>query len=284
MSRGPKREELPFFAYGIFRTDEIAYPQLAPYVKCVDSAQIKAEPWLRDGVLLLARGDHAYAGHLLIFDSSHREAAYAAIAALEPDHLYRWDEADVIREDGAVARANVLFGKNPHQGGERHFSAWSSRNDPLFNEALEVVEETYENAGRMYASNTFERFFRLQMGYLLLWAAIERYATLRWGFQRDGVWQRVKQLAQEPAFISALQRSVTEPRTVRRADDPSEIVRLDPGRPGKAVAYYYQVRSNIIHRGKGRITEREHLEKSLPELLAIFKTLLQETLPRAASG
>jgi hypothetical protein len=55
--------------------------------------------------------------------------------------------------------------------------------------------------------------------YLLLWSAIERYASLRWGFG-GGPMQRINNLVHEPAFGCALERHATPGRVVSRADNP----------------------------------------------------------------
>jgi hypothetical protein len=37
-----------------------------------------------------------------------------------------------------------------------------------------------------------------------------------------------------------------------------------------AVSYYYQIRQNLVHRGKGVVGDHDQIEKSLIELVAIF--------------
>jgi hypothetical protein len=58
---------------------------------------------------------------------------------------------------------------------------------------------------------------------------------------------------------------------------------LDPESPEKAVDYYYQVRSNITHRGKGVGRDYNLLRDSLAELLPIFREVLREA-ERAAGA
>jgi hypothetical protein len=50
---------------------------------------------------------------------------------------------------------------------------------------------------------------------------------------------------------------------------------VNPNFPEKAVGYYYQVRSNIIHRGKGAVRDFGLLKTSLEELLPIFREVLK---------
>jgi hypothetical protein len=116
------------------------------------------------------------------------------------------------------------------------------------------------------------------MAYLLLWTAIERYCTLRWGFGENPV-ARVNRLATEPAFARALKQHVQETRRVYRADRPGRTAeRLDPDDPARSIKFYCQVRSNISHRGKSVHDERALVAQSLNELSAIFRDVLDATL------
>lgn len=145
---------------------------------------------------------------------------------------------------------------------------WS---DPLLTVALDVAQET------LASSKQFEwdlkPLFRLQMAYLLLWSSIERYVSLRYHLG-DKVAEKVGQLANEPTFAAALKRYVTQGREVYRADRPQKKEILDPASPHKSLDYYYQVRCNITHRGKGVVGDYQILQSSLQELLAIFRDML----------
>jgi hypothetical protein len=122
------------------------------------------------------------------------------------------------------------------------------------------------------------------MAYLLLWSAIERFASLRWGFA-DGPTQRVMNLASEPAFAIALKKHATSGRVVYRADKPGAAAeRLDPGDPPRAIRFYYQVRSNITHRGKAAYVELELVRESLSELHQIFHEVLHAAWGESSSG
>lgn len=89
-------------------------------------------------------------------------------------------------------------------------------------------------------------------------------------------------IAGESAFIQALAKCGAEPREVCRADKPTERMILDVNSPDKALDYYYQIRSNLVHRGKGVPHDHDRLEKSLRELLAIFKMTLNAAFEESA--
>lgn len=168
---------------------------------------------------------------------------------------------------------NVLFGKSPRKRSiPCEHDEWDGWDDPLFKSALEVIEETLQSE-KEFAWD-LKPLFRLQMAYLLLWSAIERYASLRYHFGNK-VEKKVKHLAHEPAFRAGLEQFVSERREVYRADSPTEREVLNPQSPEEALRYYYQIRCNIIHRGKGVIRDHERVLKSLDELLSIFRGVLK---------
>jgi hypothetical protein len=172
----------------------------------------------------------------------------------------------------------VLVGRSPKKGSVEAEQEWDGRTDPLFTSALEVIEET------LVSSSDFEwdlkPLFRLQMAYLLLWSSIERYVSLRYHLG-DNVTEKVNALADEVAFARALQDNVQTSRTVFRADRPGDKVVLDSSKPRKSLEYYYQIRSNITHRGKAVVRDHELIKDSLSELLRIFRSVLKEAFSEA---
>jgi gamma-glutamylcyclotransferase (GGCT)/AIG2-like uncharacterized protein YtfP len=272
----------PLFAYGFLRPGELAYHQIREHVARAKPASVNGEALERDGLLILsAEGADEVAGHVLYFKPSQADAAYRAIDDLEPRHLYRWAPG-TSAVDGEPVDVNMLVAATPRRGSHRLDYDWSSRSDPLFTEALEEIAVILEPWKRPAAGREEVRaFFRYQMAYLLLWSAIERYASLRWGFG-GGPAQRVKRLARDPAFVQALQRHAQPGRVVYRADNPgASPLRLDPEQPSRAIDFYYQVRSNITHRGKAAHDELSLVLGCLTELNAIFRDLLAETLADA---
>lgn len=265
----PRSCDLPFFAYGLFRPGQLAFFQLRELVdKVTEPAILDGSLRVRDGLPIIHPAEPgSVRGALLTFLPQRATEAYDRISAMEPDKHYRWHEGKV---DGRVA--NVLVGRSPSRGSVPCEEAeWNGWKDPLFTAALDVVEETRK-------SQTFDwnlkSLFRLQMAYLLLWSSIERYVSLRYHLGAK-VTEKVGQLAHESAFAQSLQLCVDGCREVYRADCPGEKEVLDPQSPDKAVRYYYQVRSNITHRGKGVVRDYELLEKSLGELLPIFREVLK---------
>lgn len=198
--------------------------------------------------------------------------AYEVIGSIEPDKLYRWEVQDV-RKGDQQQKANLLFGRKPRRGSHPfEGSDWDGRKEPLFDAALEVVRATLDQ-NRQFEWD-LKPIFRLQMAYTLLWSAIERYAAFKYHLGERAT-EKVNQLASEPEFISGLHEVVKRSREVFRTDDPDKKAKLDPANPEKSLAYYYQIRSNIVHRGKAAVKDHDALVESLSELLELFRRVLK---------
>jgi hypothetical protein len=266
----PANINLPFFAYGVFRRGQLAYFQLRDLVQTInDPVTARGLLLIRDGLPIINQNeDGEVVGSLLHFKDGSAPEAYERIARLEPDKQYSWHETTI-----NATSANILRGRSPNKGSAPfEGKAWDGWDDPLFTAALDVVQETIEaNAG--FKPN-LRPMFRLQMAYLLLWSAIERYLSLRYHLGVR-VTEKVNNLAAEQAFTVALRAEVSDKRRIARADRPQDNVVLDPADPESAVLYYYQIRSNITHRGKGSIRDHDILCKSTTELLLIFRSVLR---------
>lgn len=268
---------LPFFAYGVFKPGELAFLQIRAFVIERIECTIAGELCIRDGLPIISPNPKERVnGALLKFFPECKEKAYQAIVNLEPDKQYHWAVAPT-----TSGSANYLVGRSPNKGSIPAEKEWDGRNDPLFTVALEVVQETLES------NRNFEwdlkPLFRLEMAYLLLWTCIERYASLRYHF-KDKAADKVFNIAEESAFQLALQKWAHEPRSVQRADDPTQKAVLDPKDAAKSIKYYYQIRSNLVHRGKGLPHDHDRLKSSLEELLNIFRDTLDAAFLESSKG
>lgn len=287
----PDDPTLPFFAYGIFQPGEIAFFQIRDAVAAVAPAQVSGNLRIRDGVPILdpdARNGTVAGWRIEFKDVAAAETAYAAIDGMEPKRQYRWTPPD-----GGM---NVLAGRGRTGSLPMEDTAWSSWRDPAFNDALDVVSEVLE--GQRNAWPNLKPFYRLQGAYLVLWASIERYASLRYGLGSSappptcscktghdqgspgaGVMDRVRQIAEEPQVAVSLgvhsdaMRELEE-RKIFRSDNPRQSVKFNPAKPEQAILYLYQVRCNVTHRGKAQVQDWQLLHAATSEALRIFRDVL----------
>ncbi len=275
----PKDITIPFFAYGIFQPGQIAYFKLEKFVYSASKSQINGKLLIRDGLALYAPGgseSDIVDGYSILFKPDYFIEAYKAISEFEPDHYYKWSTTS------KGNKHNVLEGKCPGRGGhhiddKKSLDSW---NDPLFTGALDVIKKEISTAR---PDSEFNGFFRLQMAYMLLWSSIERYLTLRHCLGCKGVVDRIRHLDSDEFFIAGLKRHVNKvSEKLYRTDNPGEReLKLDPANPKKSREYYYQMRSNITHRGKSQFRDYDRLKYALETLTFIFEDMLSYAFKQA---
>lgn len=268
----PDDTSLPFFAYGIFKPGQLCFSRIRDIVEQTVECTVDGCLKERDGIPLLVLGSNYFSikGYLIYFRAGKEGEAYDRIVGIEPDEIYRWECTRVNDLD-----ANLLVGKRPQRGSSdlEHFDEWNGRADPYFKQGIEEVEKILKENSSFDCE--FRALLRLQMAYTLLWSAIERYAGFKYHLGKKSN-EKVYRIAGEKCFADALQKIVQDKREVFSTTDLEKYT-LDPNDPEKSIRYYYQVRSNAIHRGKAVIRDFDTVKSSLKELLAIFKELLNES-------
>lgn len=282
----PADTSLPFFAYGIFKRNQLAYSKIKEYIKeqpqdCTVDYKMK----IRDGVpILIKEIDEKYEanGSLIYFKDESCDEAYDEICNTEPNALYEWDVIEVEGKD-----ANVLFGKDPEKGSSEFevyntkVKNYNGKEDPFFKESIQIIKEFMEKELYVNERNLLE----LQMHYLLLWAAIERYCDLKYGNQK--ISENIEEFSDEDIVKESLENlkrfenssfnEDNERLKVFSAKDLREY-KLNPKYPEDSIKFYYTIRCNVVHRGKIlKYEDAALLKNSLEELLEIFENVLKDT-------
>jgi gamma-glutamylcyclotransferase (GGCT)/AIG2-like uncharacterized protein YtfP len=279
----PEYTDLPYFAYGLFKPGELAHGQVDAFLDGVPvEAWVPGALYVRDGLPLLKLGGmDTVHGYLLRFREGEAEEAYTRISTFEPRKHYRWDTAKLGETNET---ANALLGRSPEKGSIRHEEGdWTGRRDPVLTRGLPVVHDVAaKQAQEEFHSAPPDRFdwprlFRLQMAYLFLWTIIERYAALAYSPTLEPM-EKVKKLGEDPAFQRALSQVVSREQRVYDSRDPTNYADLDPERGRCSAEYYYYVRSNLSHRGKGAWNDGEIVRRSLLELQEIVRQVLEERM------
>lgn len=148
------------------------------------------------------------------------------------------------------------------------YSLW---NDPYFTKGIEILK----NFKKLKFEWDFSSSFKIQMHYLFLWIIIERFATFRYEFGKPSA--RINKLGKNECLIKALTKFVK-----KRKDDVFDTQTLDKyslsvDNPGKSIKYYYQLRNNLTHRGKGISRDFYKISVSFGELLNITEYVIDKS-------
>jgi hypothetical protein len=274
----PTDTSLPFFAYGLLRRSAPGFLMLRDVTDAAERGAVRGRLFVRDGLPLLAPSPDGKLVHgdVMTFRRGAEDEAYAVIGSFEPAIHYTWQTVPMAKGDPGVV--NVLAGIDPTTGSVASDSnEWRPGPDFAFAEAMEEIAELMDRDGQTEfgadASLEVRRMFRLQMGYLLLWSLIERYAVLRFGAV-DDIEVRIEKLG----LVSDLDQSIAQVSRRLGADlPPVHDKRVSPVRwldeEHHSLAYFREVRHHLVHRGKG-MPDAERLRVCLAVLHAAFGTVL----------
>jgi hypothetical protein len=266
--------KLPFFAYGIFKPGQLAYPEIEEYVKGEPSAEIiNHEMRYRDGLaLIFSEENKTYKTSGYLMEFKNPKTAYRLISKSQNENLYEWKQIQVNGKP-----ANALVGVDANNGSfknhEYNPSVYDYRQDHFFNEALEVIEDIIKEFEGKNIMN-MKDFFRFQMNYMLLWSIIERFCALSYGFLNKSA--KFK-FAKEKPFENKLENNSQEDSIY--SSDTLEEKKLKPEDPEDSIMYYYTIRCNVVHKGKAvKKEDMNKLKSSLEELFELFIAVYNEKL------
>ena len=272
----PDDISLPFFAYGIFKPRQVAYSKIKNHVDADKIRPVKVNYLMkhRDGVPILVDGENEYhhtEGTLLTFRPGHEKDAYYTIARTLSEKLYEWK---IIMINGK--RVNALFGVNPDYGSNYIESRservnFNGKNDPFFDDALKLIEKNLNSNNH---SSGLEPFFELQMNYMLLWSAIERYSSIKYNKSKG---ENNRRFAKQKAFREGIKKFEDEYHHPVFSTEDLRMHEFDANDENKTLYYYYTFRCNIVHRGKSMRSDYVMLKQATEELLEIFKNILEDT-------
>ena len=111
---------------------------------------------------------------------------------------------------------------------------------------------------------------------MFLWTIIERFTFLRYSLGANAT-KRVYLLEKNEYFISGLKKYVSNERKIFNTQDlEHEVLELD--NPKNAIKFYYQVRNNLTHRGKGISKDYYVINECYNELFNIIQFVIKNTL------
>jgi len=282
-----KDVKLPYFAYGLLKSNELAHKKITAFLdRDSERATINGSLWVRDGLPLL---DHSVKddgneiiGQILTFNKGTWADAYEIICTFEPEGQYRWKTVG-INEKYIV---NVRVGRSPdHRSVYYNKNEWRGKEDPVFTIAMNVIKERMAESeivsfsGENPEPDDWKHVFNLQMAYLLLWSAIERYCAHAIG-EIPKNHSLKDNIIKDEIFISALEEVLakTEKREIYDSRNINQNFTLSKDDLGESIEYYRTIRNNSAHNSKGSWDDGEILRSSLNELFNIFQIVLNQTL------
>lgn len=231
----------------------------------------------RDGVPILLKNkkdSFKTIGYLYYFND--KKGAYDEINQIISNELYEWGTIRIGTDD-----VNVLFGKEPDWGSDdienttdrNDREDFKGKHDLLFENGIKLIRKNLDNENFYHEDG----FLQLQMNYMLLWSAIDRYCKLKYN-KEDEYANRIA-LSEDDLFIDAL-KNVKNTKVYRKIYTTDSLVErnFNTNKSKWCINYYYTLRCNIVHRGKSNVgRDLGLLKKATKDLLDIFEYILKNT-------
>lgn len=210
-------------------------------------------------------------GVIMTFRQGQEAQSYNVICKTLLAKLYEWKTIEI---DGVDV--NVLFGVDPKKGSNfiedpRQRVSYDGKDDPLFSNVLDLIERNLNQERNPYR---IESFFELQMNFMMLWSAINRFSSLKYNqkFEIDNY----RKFARQKSFRNSIKQFEDRRHEPIYSTDDLEIHEFDADDPIKTLFYYYTFRCNVVHRGKTAGGDYDKLKQATEELLFIFRNVLSD--------
>lgn len=272
----------PFFAYGIFKKGQLAYSKIADCVEYVEPDEVHREMHIRDGVPVIKNeySRRTAKGEKIHFLDGREADAYEKISHTQLGNVYGWDTIEIGREKCNILVTQKMGGTFLNMDKNGHYlDFYDGKNDFFFSNVSRFIRNELE--GMDFDDDC--TIFKIQMYYMLLWSAIERYCVLKYdvsnnqgGYLRD--------FADDEIFQEAVDAVNPKSRNAIHSSRNASSLYFNKNRPNFIVNYYYTIRSNITHRGKEPGNNFEALIDSLNEMLDIFDHVIKRTFNENDEG
>ncbi len=276
----PANPDLPFFAYGLFKSTEIAHERIAAFVEKIENCYFDhAFLAIRDGIPLLGHKDQlseapehfmdflGVNGEIITFKTEQFLNAYGAIASLEPSSYYSWATAEI---EGR--KVNYLAGKKIFRGSEPlNHDQWSlTLHDPFISDLDQMLDRLLDDEERQ------DNVVELQAAYIMIWSGIERLITLRYSMKKRTESDIKRHLCSNEKICDLFKGNLTKPevfRDIHASDQPRNKVSFKPGDVKKCIEYLRAIRHNVVHRGKAGFVDTELTFTAIGFARKIFQAL-----------
>lgn len=291
---GPKNLDLPFFSYGLFKTNQLSYSRIEAFIYKRKTKEMLVKGYIRHAngmpiLFLNKKSKYDVLGNVYYFKEADKKKAYERIGYGKHMNMYKWKEvkigditanALVSSAPGKIRRSNIIEQDMKYIIREydemRHIHNYDWRLDPLYFETLSyiqyLIKETVE-----YDFNEYSKLIKTQMLYTSLWTVLDRFLTFKYGCTKK---ENVKSLSKEDYFKDIINDVLSRNdksyyySEILSAED-LRYQKFDKENPKKVALFYYYLRNNVVHSGKIFVSENDLLFEALEDLLEIFGRVLE---------
>lgn len=262
---------LPFFVYGTLKHDQLGFRQIQEFVDHHEPATLHG--WainVRDGLPgIRVNADFSVQGDLLYATQANALSLRSRIMQFEPTGskgLYELRNDVTVEgvQSKAIRAQTHIFLPGGLKEKDVWGETWSLADDPLFRfgfpEVLRRIHASPDVASQVQDSNEgrfWKNYIPALGDFLTLTGVLERCTTLMFGPR--GIMKNITSFGELP---EALEAAMQVPMPTRTEVLDSRNLKVVKWTPRTAWTFWYQVRSNAVHRGKSAERDAELIAES----------------------
>jgi len=301
LSGGTQNEVTPYFVYGTLKPSEIAHYQIKDLIDAIKPARLTNYAlYLRDGIPVIFKTQNWNVDGFLFWPKEGQQNQFKeTLDSYEGERLYSLQKTHIMIDHEQIECltyvGNHLLGSHV----EPLHEPWSSKDDPIFSmsfpQLFEDIKECIDKDISTGPEIKYWSFYNdLTSKYLLLITIVERLAYLYCGESftlkdsngdkvifNDRIMKRITTVGKLDEFLDAYNEvnNLGNLYHVKIYDSRDARKSLDTRKPKEALEAWYQVRSNLQHRGKSAREDVKTVRNSLVSLANIIKVLLPKLIP-----
>ncbi len=271
MSKRPSK----LFVYGSLKPGELGFEQIEHLVSEQSVAELNNFAiYIRDGlpVITASTAGESVIGVLLNIEYGMEEEFWILVSEYEGTTNYKLEDQLPVVAAGAEFLAGVFIGRKMGKGNpQKLYSPWSSKLDPIFSQSFPLLHRDIASSKLKFTDAEHDpKVYWKQMNgllsqYLLLVSILEHLTVVKFGgSKKQEPMVRIKKLQQSKGFSKVFREINNEKYNpiVKVSDSRAVEDSLSSSNPNQALFAWYQVRSNLQHRGKASLFDAKLVHKS----------------------
>ena len=262
------------FVYGSLKPDELGFEQIQEFVSNYSDASLRDHGlYIRDGLPVIKKNmpGESVEGVLLTIKRGMEEQFWAVVNEYEGKTNYKYENSTLVFSEGKEHVSGAFVGRKMGKGNPvRLYSPWTTKLDPIFSQSFPLLHNDIsenllkftdvEHDPRGY----WEQMNKLLSHYLLLVSVLEHMTVVKFGgSKKQEPMARIRKLQESREYLNAFGAlSYKNNPPIKVSDSRAVEDSLSSSIPDQAIFAWYQVRSNLQHRGKTSLFDAKLVQKS----------------------
>ncbi len=297
------------FVYGSLKPGELGFEQIETMVSKYSAAELHDFAlYVRDGLPIIRKPapGETVDGVLLTINAGMEADFWQVVTEYEGKTNYKFENSIPIISEGKELLSGAFIGRKMGKGNpEKLYTPWTSKLDPIFSQSFPLLHRDIAGNSLKFTdagddpTGYWKQMNRLLSQYLLLVSILEHLTVVKFGgSKKQEPMLRIRKLQQSQGYLIAFKELSNELNNppIKVSDSRAVEDSLSSSTPEQALLAWYQVRSNLQHRGKASLFDAKLVHKSciglsnlLLEYLRInvqgieneWENLLQERLTKS---